>query len=153
MSQLQCYQTVFTLPYNHTSKCHNYNVIKQFLHCHAITSANVTITMLSNSFYTATQSHQQMSQLQCYQTVFTLPHNHISKCHNYNVIKQFLHYQITTSANVTITMLSNSFYTATQSHQQMSQLQCYLIVYTQPNMHTSSKNYNHNAVIQQFIRS
>ena len=117
-----------------TSKCHN--VIKQFICSQSNTRpVNVTITILSNNLYAAKQTHdQQMTQSQYYQTIYIQPNKHpTSKCHNHNIIKQFICTQINTRpANVTIIMLSNN--------------------YTQPNKYTTNKCHN-NIVIKQFIRS
>ena len=96
MSQPQRYQTIYTQPNKYTtSKCHNHNVIKQFICSQTNTRpANVTITMLSNSLYAA-KKHAS------------------GKCHYHNIMKQFICSQTNTRlVNVTITILSNSLYAA-----------------------------------------
>ena len=119
-----------------TSKCHNYNVIKQFI--------------------SSQQTHNQlMSQSQCYQTIYMQPNKYTtSKCQNHNVIKQFIRSQTNTQpVNVTIIMLSNGLYAAKHTPiQQISQSQRYKTIYMQPNKYTSSKCHNHD-VIKQFISS
>ena len=140
-----------------SSKCHNHNVIKQLIY--SLTNkrpANVTITTLSKSLYTARLKHvQQMPQSQRYQTVYMQPNKYTSsKCLNHDVIKQLI-YSLTNKrpANVTITTLSKSLYTARLKHvQQMPQSQRYQTVYMQPNKYTSSKCHNYD-VIKKFIYS
>ena len=93
MSQLRRYQKVYIQPdLNTSSKCHNHNVIKQFICSQTNTRpANATITTLSKSLYTARLKHvQQMEQSQRYQTVYMQPNKYaFGKCHNHNVTKQF----------------------------------------------------------------
>ena len=138
-----------------SSKCHNHNVIKQLIY--SLTNkrpANVTITTLSKSLYTARLKHvQQMPQSQRYQTVYMQPNKYTSsKCHNYDVIKQLI-YSLTNKrpANATIITLSNSLlvYAANQAHvQQMPQSRRYQTVNIQLNKQTTCKCHNHNAIKQ-----
>ena len=123
MAQLQCYQTVLFQPNKYmSSKCHNHNVIKQFIYSQTNKRpANVTITTLYNSLYADKRNHvQQMTQSQLYQTIYAQPSTYTtSKCQNHSVIKQFIYNQTNTRpVNVTTTTLSNNLYAAKQIHDQ-----------------------------------
>ena len=102
MSQSQYHQTIYMQPNKHTSsKCHNHNIIKQFI-CSQI------------------KHDQLMSQSQYHKTIYMQPNQTrpVNVTINH-IIKQFICSQTNTRpVNVTINISSNNLYEAKQTHDQ-----------------------------------